>query len=880
MNKIIKIFLALILTVSMMLEIIPVNIVHADDEGSVAETAETVESPAEDEDDEPAEEPAAPAESGAEEEGSQPVDEAGGEEENEFPAEDTADAASEEEESELPEEEPVLLNAEAFSEEFTVGDLTVSVSYEAGTVPEETEVVVSEADEEALNAIREKYGEEADIFAADISFYYDGEKIEPKDYSDKKVSVVLSYDGEAQVSETVHVKELVGEEGEVSYVVNTVDAVVTPVSDTIQVPVYEKKETTEKVNIPYEYTWKETVKKYEEHDIYGDVEVEYEEEVPVYETRDIIREHTEYVTKTREVEKTRIVKARDSAQWRFSPWRGFRYITEKYTATENYKEPVTVSEVVGTEEVQVGTEKVKKTRIERQVIGKEKVEVGTEEVSHTETRYREEEVGTGQYELVVTGYKEETISLGQTVSFEADDFSVYAIVATAFTANQQYVIYTGTTALAYSGTNLTTATVTVENGTVVRSSSDNIVWTATQSGTNWRLYYRNGTGWQAQDRYLHRSNNTLDTRNGGNNECNVTYDNYNHRLSVNGRYLTYNNGTWGLTQTASEAATVYIAQVGTEPLTGELTYNYYNADHSASISSAETIAEADYTTTWTNVSTLAKEISGYQFLEARANSVDGDVIIQVNGRAYRAVGETTGDGSTLNNIYFIYIRDYVAGEDVIPGLNGPITEKNVTHNSDGTFTIQLDITGVVNEVKHGANVVVVFDRTYSMSGTMSNADNTMRINAAISAVGTLVNELHPGDPSVEGQYDIDFALVEFDRKAEAYDFGADGIANHTNWTKSGTALTSRVSRYQNGNNLAASGQTAGNGGTNWQAALQATAAVLENKPDADPTYVIFMTDGEPTIYVGSSSVNNNRSTSDPEYYASVPYATEIGRAHV
>lgn len=473
------------------------------------------------------------------------------------------------------------------------------------------------------------------------------------------------------------------------------------------------------------------------------------------------------------------------------------------------------------------------------------------------------------------------------IVFESNAFSVYAVVASAFTANQQYVIYTGTTALAYNGNNLTTATVTVENGTVVRSSSDNIVWTATQTtqiGTNWRLYYTNGTGWQAQNRYLHRSSNTIDTGTGGNstggnsNNYNVTYDNYNHRLSINGRYLTYNNGTWGLTQTAANAATVYIALVGTEPASGDLTYNYYNADHSASISEAETIAEADYTTTWTNVSTLAKTIPGYQFLEARANSADGDVITQVNGRAYRQGTETSGNGHTLNSIYFIYMKDYVAGEDVIPGLNGPETEKKVTHNPDGTFTIQLDVTGVVNDVKHGANVVVVFDRTSSMSGRMSNTDRTMRINAAISAVNTMVDTLNPGDPSVEGQYDIDFALVEFDRIAEDYDFGTNGITGHTNWTKSGDALKTRVSYYEDGAHLAASGAEPGGGGTNWQAALQETAAVLENKPDADPTYVIFMTDGEPTIYIGSDSVNINRTTSDPEYTRAVPYATAIVNA--
>ena len=473
----------------------------------------------------------------------------------------------------------------------------------------------------------------------------------------------------------------------------------------------------------------------------------------------------------------------------------------------------------------------------------------------------------------------ESIKDGEIV-FKSDAFSVYAVVATGFTNNQEYVIYSGTTALILSGGSVSSATVTVEvvdGQTIVRSDNDDITWTATRNGgatsTNYRLHRGNS--------YLRaRQTQGLDIRTNGNNDCNWVYSSYSHTLTRGNLYLTLNGTTWGVTTDAYQAAEVYIALVQDEPK--DFTYYYYNADTSNPAIVAASEPATTVTTSWTNVSTLAKEISGYTFLEARANSRTGDIISQVNGRAYRTVGQTTGNGSDLDEIYFVYMRDYVAGEDVIPGLNGPITEKKVSEqNEDGTFTIQLDVTGVVNEVKHGANVIIVFDRTSSMSGVMKAAtatdpgDDTMRINAAISAVNTLVTTLNPGDPSIEGFYDIDFALVEFDRNASAYDFGTNGIAGHTQWTKSGTALTQRVGRYQNGNNLAASGATPGAGGTNWQEALQVTASVLENKPDADPTYVVFMTDGEPTFYIGSTTVRNNRSTTDPEYYASVPYATAI-----
>ncbi|MBR2552647.1 MAG: hypothetical protein IKF05_06645, partial [Erysipelotrichaceae bacterium] len=791
----------------------------------------------------------------------------------------------EEETAEEVTEETVTLNTEAYNpdkEAVLLGEnLYVVVSYPENTLPEGTEVKISEAKPEAIEALKEKYGEDISFKAADISFIYEGKEIEPKDYSENKVYVSLSYKGEEDLSdktfETVHIAETVNEEGTLVYTPETVDAEMSNLTETKETPVYESKEITETVKEPYTYTWTEEVTKYktERQYVRTDKVEDGTEEVPVYEERDITEEKTGYLLKTREVEKTRTVRVKVSFRL-FDPstWFGYKNVKQTYTTTETYKEPYTYTVVVGKEKVQVGTETVTKYK-DVDIYQDVQVADGTETVTHTETRYKDVTKGTGRYEDVPTGeYTTEEIVVGQTSVFSAGEFSVYAIVANGFENNGEFVIYTGTTALAYSGNNLTTATVTVEDGTVVRSSSDNIVWTVSTSGQ----YYRLSTGSRYLQYRRNGNNDTLRTTGtAGNDGTTWQYDRINHRLyAVNGdrtRYLTYNNGSWGLTQTASQAATVYIARVQAEPATGDLTYNYYNADHSSSISAAEIVPEADYTTTWTNVSTLAKPIAGYKFLEARANSVDGSIISQVNGRSYRAVGETTGEGQELTDIFFVYMHDYVAGEDIIPGLNGPKTEKSVTQNDDGTFTIQLDITGVVNEVKHGANVVVVFDRTSSMSGNMSNSDRIMRINAAIAAVETMVTTLNPG--TGENQNDIDFALVEFDRNATPYDFGSNGITGHTYWTKRGSALTARVSRYEDGSNLAPSGATLGGGGTNWQAALQATAAVLEDKPDADPTYVIFMTDGEPTIYIGSSNVRNNRSTTDPEYYASVPYANAI-----
>jgi hypothetical protein len=430
MNKILKIFLALILTVSMLMEIIPVNIVHAEGEGEpVDESAEVVEAPAEEE---KAEEPAEPVESGSEkqdqpaEASEAPADEEEEAKKEELPeAKKSAEAADEETEKDEPEEEKPALNTDDHSETTEINGLFVTVEYGPGTVPAGTVVKIKEASPAAIEAIKAERGENVNIHAADISFIWNNEEIEPSQFAEegKTVKVTLHYEGEDNLTgnsfETVHVAEEVDDAtGEVVYSVDKVD----------QAKMTDKVET---VSVPYEYTWTETVTKYKDVDVYEDVEVPYEveKEVPVYETREKTEERTQYVTKTRMVEKTRTVKVKVAVKW-YDPstWLGYKYVTETYTVPETYKEAVTVTVVVGTEEVQVGTKKVTEIeyRTESRYVRTDKIEDGTEEVVHTETRYKDEE-----------------IVVGQTAEFDATDFSTYALTWRAGAQNRTVTIHVG-----------------------------------------------------------------------------------------------------------------------------------------------------------------------------------------------------------------------------------------------------------------------------------------------------------------------------------------------------------------------------------------------------------------------------------------------------
>ena len=178
-------------------------------------------------------------------------------------------------------------------------------------------------------------------------------------------------------------------------------------------------------------------------------------------------------------------------------------------------------------------------------------------------------------------------------------------------------------------------------------------------------------------------------------------------------------------------------------------------------------------------------------------------------------------------------------------IQGPTTEKTVTPNGDGTYKIRLDITGVQEhiETKVGANVIVVFDTTNSMSGNMSGGGT--RIAAAKSALQTLVNTLK------FDENEIHFALAEFNVAGnQSYIKTWDGA----NWTtEDDPVLTYAQSNQLNYRNTH---------GTNWELGLDLGLQLVgEAQSDADMskngTYVIFMTDGEPNRWDGYNYGANN-----------------------
>lgn len=706
MRRILKIFLTLVLALSMMLEIMPANIVHAEDTGSVEET----ELPAEQ-----------AQEENKTEEGSEPVV---------LPEQQETPPVKSEE------PEVVALNETAVSEVFDgeeLDGLIVKVAYEANTLPAKTDIVVVPAKAEAIEAIKEKYGEDVNIIGADISFWLNGKEFEPKDY-DAKVQVTLSYKGEENLSdkefETLHVAETLNDEGTVVYGVETVNAEMTDVKEMMEVP--------------YEYTWTETVVTgTKEVPIYGDVEVEYTEEETVYETREYTEEQTIMVEKTREVTKTRRVKVKvDFVWWNPATWLGYKWVIEVYTEIETYEEPEVVT-VTRTEEVPV-TRTVTKTRIEEGIVGYETVDV-TEEVVHTETGTREEEV-----------------VVGQIASFEAGEFSTFTI--TWSNNNRRVTIHHGY----------------MENGSFVEFPAG--------SSTN--------TNYPTSLSYS-------------------DYDNYDYAV------LIYDFKDYAY------SATYYRTSTSSTPASGG-------------------------TAIWP---ALQKRTSGdaWRYCNADRNSWNRD-----------------GGCANNSHIYVIYTpKTITKGYEPSSGGDDPGTPtpsdftpdvgKNVTdQNDDGTYDITLGFAGNkdISETKTTARVIVVFDLSGSMNynmegGTSTSTTNPSRLTLAKNAVNKLAETLLALEDR-QGNKLVEMGLVTFASDGRIRSFGTG--TNASNFTSDYNTYSGVVSNLPVAANESTTFGTGINDigrGTNWEKGLDLANSMATST--AGKTYIVFVSDGDPTYRVSRGS---------------------------
>lgn len=221
------------------------------------------------------------------------------------------------------------------------------------------------------------------------------------------------------------------------------------------------------------------------------------------------------------------------------------------------------------------------------------------------------------------------------------------------------------------------------------------------------------------------------------------------------------------------------------------------------------------------------------------------------------------NGSEVNvanrsHIYVVYDKkpdDTLGGTPTPKQVAGveppapPTITKSSTVNGDGTNTLSLSVSGHTAdlEVEKLADVIVVFDISGSMSETDMSGDT--RLKAGRDAINNLADVLLSKTNSY-GDKLIRMGLVTFSTDARV----AQGLTDDKNVFKA-----------------AVNKQTTPSGGTNWEKAL-----MLANQMEVDSgraTFVIFVTDGDPTFRVSRMDENDtnldiNGKDNNDTYYVS------------
>lgn len=172
-----------------------------------------------------------------------------------------------------------------------------------------------------------------------------------------------------------------------------------------------------------------------------------------------------------------------------------------------------------------------------------------------------------------------------------------------------------------------------------------------------------------------------------------------------------------------------------------------------------------------------------------------------------------------------------------PGGGGlqPGFSKEAVLQNDGTYDLTLSVTGAAGTQDNPAKVdlLMIVDTSGSMQGKrLTNTKNAMR---------TMITTLENPDLYIDAQYDIVTfsgpSYVNIDGSEDDADVATAGRYSNNGWCDANTAQSAI-------NSLNA------NGGTNYQAGLRAGADQLSKAREGATKIVVFLSDGNPTLYIG------------------------------
>jgi LPXTG-motif cell wall-anchored protein len=210
-----------------------------------------------------------------------------------------------------------------------------------------------------------------------------------------------------------------------------------------------------------------------------------------------------------------------------------------------------------------------------------------------------------------------------------------------------------------------------------------------------------------------------------------------------------------------------------------------------------------------------------------------------DGWYYSSTEPVTGLGVTKpvsfaesdKDIYVIYEKGSMSigndgGDDTDLGeLNAPKTDKQVDSNHDGTYDVTLSAKSEKKNAESStkANVVIVLDTSWSMY-EKDAGNGKSRLAVAKSAIGSLADKLFALNKEEDDT--IELAFITFAQRVR------NELEMKTIYSGSDA---SEFKGMINGLDCAS--------GTNWDDALYAADHIYFD--DNDPTYIVFVTDGDP-----------------------------------
>ena len=170
-------------------------------------------------------------------------------------------------------------------------------------------------------------------------------------------------------------------------------------------------------------------------------------------------------------------------------------------------------------------------------------------------------------------------------------------------------------------------------------------------------------------------------------------------------------------------------------------------------------------------------------------------------------------------------------------------EKYIAKNEDGTYNLTLNVSGAVGSESYAnkLDVLFVMDTSNSMKRGMNNSKEQR--NYTTNTNSRFYNQQKAVEDAVtklksRKNVDARFAVVAFDTQA--------GIK--TNWTKDSITYPTSVGNYKSNNWEA--------GGTNYQAGLRKADELLKKGRTDATKIVVFLSDGDPTLYYDTNYFGN------------------------